>query len=473
MIYPVILCGGSGTRLWPLSRQNSPKQFAKIFGDGTLFQASARRLSGKDFALPVLVTSEQHRHLAIAQLTEAGIDAGAVLVEPEPRNTAPAILAAALFLLTVEDDPVMLVTPSDQVIPEDDLFRATVISAFPAAREGKIVTFGIVPTRPETGYGYLELLPGSERKLNRLQTIARFVEKPDALRAAEMLLAGNYLWNAGIFLFSARAIVQAFVDLAPEMVEPARKSLDMALRHGSVVKLAAEPWSELPDLSIDYAIMEKAECLLVMPYSGRWSDLGSWEAVCQESSPDDAGNVVQGNALALDCKASMLRTDGGDVQVVGIGLEGIVAVATGDAVLVARTTETQRVKDAIKELKARGIRQAASFPHELRPWGNFETLARGARYHVKRIVVLPGGRLSLQSHRFRAEHWIVVEGTARVTVGDSVKTVNENESVYVPLGEKHRLENPGVAPLVLVEVQTGSYFGEDDIIRYEDIYARQ
>lgn len=473
MIHPVILCGGSGTRLWPLSRQDFPKQFAKIIGTRSLFQASVHRISGDDFARPILITSDQFRHIASTQLSEAGLDAGTILVEPAPRNTAPAILSAALLLLTVEEDAVMLVTPSDHIIPDEDRFRSAVLAALPAAREGKIVTFGIVPTRPETGYGYLELSPRSEHYLDRLQTITRFVEKPNAQRAAEMLAAGSCLWNAGIFLFTARTIVLAFEKFAPEMIGPARRSIENARRNGDVVTLAAGPWSELPDVSIDYAVMEKASDLLVMPYSGRWSDLGSWEAVCHESVPDSRGNVVQGNALAINCTGSMLRTDSNDQHVVGIGLDGVVAVASGDAVLIARSTETQGVKDAVNMLRTQGVRQATSFPHERRPWGTFETLARGTRYHVKRIVVLPGGRLSLQSHRFRAEHWIVVEGTATVTVGDSVETVAENQSVYIPLGARHRLENFGDTPLALIEVQTGSYFGEDDIVRYEDIYARQ
>ena len=472
MIYSFLLCGGSGTRLWPLSRQAYPKQFVSLLGKESLYQASVRRLSGPGFAAPVAVTSDQMRFIATRQMQEIGISPEATLIEPSARNTAPAVLAAALWLLAREDDPVILVAPSDHVIPDAKAFRAAVLAALPAARAGQIVTFGILPTRPETGYGYLELATGAKAAADAPQPLARFVEKPNVSRAAKMLAAGNCLWNAGIFLFRARTIVEAFEAHAPEMLAPAQEAVNAATQDLGFTRFAAEPWSKLPDVSIDYAIMEKAKNLAVMPYRGHWSDLGSWAAVWQESTADESGNVLSDHALAISCRNTMLRSEAEGVELVGIGLEDVVAIAMPDAVLVARSADAQRVKEVAAALKARGARQATDFPHDRRPWGWFESLATGPRFHVKRIVVDPGARLSLQSHRHRAEHWIVVQGTARVTVDKTVTDVKENQSVYVPLGAIHRLENPGQEPLVLIEVQTGTYFGEDDIIRYEDVYVR-
>jgi mannose-1-phosphate guanylyltransferase / mannose-6-phosphate isomerase len=334
------------------------------------------------------------------------------------------------------------------------------------------VTFGITPDRPETGYGYLELAGGADPAADSPQPLARFVEKPGAERAAEMLAAGNFLWNAGIFLFAAKTIVAAYEAHAPELVTGVRAALEGAQIDLGFTRLAPEPWTALPDISIDYAIMEKADNLAVMPYSAGWSDLGGWDAVWLESGPDDAGNVTSEYATAIDCRDTLLRSETPELELVGIGLEDIMAVAMNDAVLVAHKSEAQRVKEAVSALKERGAKQATSFPVDHRPWGWFESLVIGNRFQVKRIHVHPGAALSLQSHYHRSEHWIVVEGTARVTVDDEVKLVTENESVYLPLGCVHRMENPGKVPMVLIEVQTGSYVGEDDIVRYEDIYAR-
>jgi mannose-1-phosphate guanylyltransferase/mannose-6-phosphate isomerase len=473
VIVPVLLCGGSGTRLWPLSRQAFPKQFVALLGEETLFQASALRLSGPGFENPLLVSAEPLRFIAAAQLKEAGLAASAILVEPEPRNTAPAVLAAALFLLEQGDDAMMLVAPSDHAIPEPESFRSAVTAALPAAEAGKIVTFGISPSRPETGYGYLKLTPGGDAGADHPQPLERFVEKPDATAAAAMLAAGDCLWNAGIFLFRASAIVQAFETHAPAMAAPARAAVQEARRDRGFVTLAAGPWAQLPSISIDYAIMERASNLAVMPYGGRWSDVGSWTAVWQESEADEQGNVLAGPALAIDCERSLLRSESENLQLVAIGLSDVVAVAMPDAVLVAHSSAAQRVKEVAQTLSQRGAKQAAQFPQERRPWGWFESLAKGPRYHVKRIAVEPGGALSLQSHKHRAEHWIVVQGTARVTVGETVKMVGENQSITIPLSAIHRLENPGTEILVVIEVQTGTYFGEDDIVRYEDVYARE
>lgn len=470
MIHPVILCGGSGTRLWPLSRASYPKQFARLMGEESLFQACARRCAVPGFAAPLVVTGDPFRFIVMEQLAAAEIAPQAVLIEPAPRNTAPAILAAALALQAGDEDALMLVLPSDHVIPDAPAFRAAVEAARPAALDGRIVTFGIRPTRPDTGYGYLRLADAAAG--DGLQPLAAFVEKPDAARAAQMIADGRHLWNAGIFLFTAAALVQAFARHAPGLLENTRAAVAAARTDLTFTRLDAAAWDRLPDISIDYAIMEKAQNLAVMPFAGRWSDLGGWEAVWQETGPDVAGNVLSAGTTALDCRDTLLRSEDEGLQLVGIGLDGIVAIAMPDAVLIARKGQSHAVKEAVVALKAQGVRQMTAFPRDFRPWGWYESLARGPRFQVKRIVVHAGAALSLQSHVHRAEHWTVVEGTARVTVDDEVRLLTENQSVYIPLGAIHRLENPGKLPMVLIEVQTGSYLGEDDIIRYEDIYAR-
>ena len=468
-IHPIILCGGSGTRLWPLSRKSYPKQFARLVGDESLFQASARRLAGPDFAAPVVVTGDAFRFIVTEQLAAIEHAPQAILIEPEGRNTAAAVLAAALWLEQTDPDALMLVAPSDHVIPDGAAFRAAINAARPRAETGDLVTFGITPDRPETGYGYLELENPTGTGPHAL---ARFVEKPQADRAKAMLEAGNYLWNAGIFLFSVGAILDAFRTHAPDLMTPVGDAVGQAQSDLGFIRLGVDPWLGLPDISIDYAIMEKACNLAVMPFGAGWSDLGGWDAVRHQMGPDAAGNACAGPATAIDCEGTLLRSETDDVELVGIGLKDVIAVATRDAVLVADAKDAQRVKEAVASLKARGAKQATQFPVDHRPWGWFESLVIGGRFQVKRIVVHPGAALSLQSHHHRSEHWIVVEGTARVTVDDDVRLVGENQSVYIPLGAVHRMENPGKVPMVLIEVQTGSYLGEDDIVRYEDIYAR-
>ncbi|MCF3972724.1 mannose-1-phosphate guanylyltransferase/mannose-6-phosphate isomerase [Paracoccus salsus] len=471
MITPVLMAGGSGTRLWPVSRKSFPKQFAPLIGDETLFQASARRLSGPGYTAPVVMTNADFRFIVAEQLEQIGIEASAIAIEPAGRNTAPAILAAALMVASEDPDRLLLVAPSDHVIPDAEAFDAAVEAGSGPAREGRIVTFGITPDRPETGYGYLELAGRAEGP----QPLARFIEKPDSGRAAEMLAQVNFLWNAGIFLFSAAAMIQAFRSHAPEYLDPVQASLAQARTDIGFLRLARQPWESLPDNSIDYAVMEKADNLTVVRFSGRWSDLGGWDAVWREElgrHPNGDGVVADPNSTAIDCHDVLLRSDSEDLQVVGIGLHDVMVVATGDAVLVADKSRAQDVRQAVTALKKKNRKQAVAFPRDHRPWGWFETLALADRFQVKRIVVKPGAALSLQSHVHRSEHWIVVSGTARVTVDDSVTLVTENQSIYVPLGAVHRMENPGKVPMVLIEVQTGSYLGEDDIIRYEDVYAR-
>lgn len=472
MITPILLCGGSGTRLWPLSRKSYPKQFVPLIGDKTLFQASAERLSGAGYAAPMVLTNSDFRFIVTEQLAEVGIDPGAVLIEPAGRNTAPAVLAAALWLYQADPEGLMLVAPSDHVVPDAPAFRAAVEAGGPAAEAGQLVTFGIKPTHAETGYGYLELAEDPGDFSARPLALSRFVEKPDAGRAAEMLASGHFLWNAGIFLFKVKTILTAFRAHAPELVAPVQAAVERGQPDLGFFRLDPEAWSRAGDISIDYAVMERADNLSVVPYAAGWSDLGGWDAVWRETGPDAAGVVAHGHATAIDCENSLLRSEDEGLEVVGIGLKNIITVAMPDAVLVADASRAQDVKQAVAALKEKGSKQAESFPKDHRPWGWFETLVLGDRFQVKRIHVHPGAALSLQSHHHRSEHWIVVEGTAKVTVDDAVKLISENQSVYIPLGAVHRMENPGKVPMVLIEVQTGSYLGEDDIVRYEDIYAR-
>ncbi|WP_294924737.1 mannose-1-phosphate guanylyltransferase/mannose-6-phosphate isomerase [uncultured Paracoccus sp.] len=472
-VTPVLLAGGAGTRLWPLSRKSYPKQFANILGDHTLFQQAALRFWGREpgFARPLIVTGSDFRFVVTEQLAQAGVDPGAILIEPEPRNTAPAVLAAALYLQSQDPEAVLLITPSDHAIPDGAAFCRAVARGLPAVRAGKIVTFGIAPDRPETGYGYLELGAAPDSS-GAAVDLRRFVEKPDAARAGEMLASGNYLWNAGIFLARAADLVAAFRDHAPDCVAPVAASLDGAQPDLGFLRLDPESFAAAPSISVDYAVMEKAPNLAVVPYADGWSDLGGWDAVWREQGPDAQGTACQGAAEAIDCRDSLLRAESEGQVLVGIGLDNIIAIAMPDAVLVAPKDRAQDVKMAVDLLKQRGAPQAETLPRDYRPWGWYETLVLGPRFQVKRIVVHPGAALSLQSHHHRSEHWIVVEGTARVTVDDEVRLVTENQSIYVPLGAVHRMENPGKVPMVLIEVQTGPYLGEDDIIRYEDVYSR-
>ncbi len=472
MITPVLLCGGAGTRLWPLSRKSYPKQFSSLIGDTTLFQASAQRLSGEGFAAPMVLTNSDFRFIVTEQLSEIGVDPGSILIEPAGKNTAPAVLAAALYLEQSDPDGLMLIAPADHVVPEAAAFRAAVQAGVPAAESGQLVTFGIKPTHAETGYGYLELATDPGDFSARALPLSCFVEKPDALRAQEMLDAGTFLWNAGIFLFSVKTILAAFRTHAPNLMAPVEAAIKQAKPDLGFLRIAPEPWSKVEDISIDYAVMERAENLSVIPFSNGWSDLGGWDAVLRETDRDERGVALSGPATAIDCDNTLLRSEDETLEVVGIGLKDIIAIAMPDAVLIANANRAQDVKLAVTALKQKDSKQAESFPKDHRPWGWFESLVIGERFQVKRIVVHPGAALSLQSHHHRSEHWIVVEGTASVTIDDDIKLVSENQSVYIPLGATHRMENPGKVPMVLIEVQTGSYLGEDDIIRYEDVYAR-
>ncbi|WP_323810794.1 mannose-1-phosphate guanylyltransferase/mannose-6-phosphate isomerase [Sphingobium baderi] len=469
--YPIILCGGSGTRLWPLSRKASPKQFSRLLGDDSLFQTTTLRVADQDFKRPLIVTGEEFRFTITEQLTAVDVIPEAVLIEPAARNTAPAVLAAALWLDKHDPEALMLVMPSDHQITDVPAFHAAVEGAKPRALDGDIITFGVLPTYAETGYGYLEAVPGAEGGSGP-QALRQFVEKPDAETASQMLEAGNYLWNAGIFLFSVQAILKAFAEHAPALSAAVSSSIVRAHPDLGFTRLDLEAWLGVESISIDYAIMEKIDNLAVMPLSAGWSDLGGWASVWDEGAHDTLGNVCSSDVTAIDCSGTLLRAEGEGLHLVGIGLRDMIAVAMPDAVLVAPKSESQRVGEAVTLLRSKGIKQATMSKRDLRPWGWYETIASGDRFQVKRIMVKPGASLSLQSHTHRAEHWIVVAGTAQVTIGEEVSLITENESIYVPLGAKHRLENTGKLPVLLIEVQTGAYLGEDDIIRYADVYAR-
>ncbi len=469
-IYPVILCGGSGTRLWPLSRKSYPKQFAQLTGEQSLFQATIERLSGSVYEQPLVITGNDFRFIVSEQLQAQGVHNADILIEPDGRNTAPAVLVAALWLQARSPDALMLVSPSDHVIPDIEQFSSAVSAGVEAASGGELLTFGIQPDRAETGYGWLELSGDTATLPIKL---GAFKEKPDQANAERMLASGTHLWNAGIFLFSAKSIVAAFEKFLPDMIAPVTAAVNEAEPDLNFMRLNVAAWSQVESISIDYGIMERAENISVMPYSGRWSDLGGWDAVWREAEQDERGVVLSGQATALDCDNTLLRSEDDSQELIGLGLKDTVVVAMKDAVLVADSSRAQDVKDVVEVLKTKSAKQAEAFPRDHRPWGWFETLALSERYQVKQIVVKPGGVLSLQSHMHRSEHWIVVTGTARVTIEDQVQLVYENQSVYIPLGAKHRMENPGKLPMVLIEVQTGSYLGEDDIIRYEDAYARE
>lgn len=469
-VTPVLLAGGSGTRLWPLSRTTYPKQFSNLIGKKSLFQQSADRLTTSikvRFNKHIILTNSDYRFIVVEQLQAIGIDPGAVLIEPESKNTASAILAASFFSLSQNEDSILLVAPSDHIIASTDTFHEAVEIGLTNVLKGKIVTFGIKPTRPETGYGYLKLKPGEV-----VADVESFIEKPDKLNAKKMFDTGDHLWNSGIFLFRAKDMINAFQNYAPHFLTPVDNSLKNGKPDLGFFRLESKSWGLLEDCSIDYTIMEKAENLVAIPFSGGWTDLGGWDAVWQEMKPNSKGVASTKNAHAIDCKNTLLRAEGENQQIVGLGLKDIVAVAMTDAVLISHMNEVQNVKKIVQFLKKKNVPQAEIFPKDYRPWGWFESLIISNRFQVKRIYVNPGASLSLQSHHHRSEHWIVVEGTAKVTIDKKKQLLAEGESVFVPLGKLHRLENPGKLPMMLIEVQTGSYLGEDDIVRYEDVYKR-
>lgn len=469
MIIPVILCGGSGTRLWPASRKAYPKQFTKLIGDESLYQMTLRRFTGPDFAAPLIMTGDEFRFMASEQASDIGLADARVVIEPEARDTAPAILSAAL-LLKDTPDAIMFVAASDHVINDADAFLDAVRKGADAAKDGTLVTFGIAPARPETGYGYLEL--ATAPKDGAPQRLKSFREKPDLETAEKMIAAGNYLWNGGMFMFRVRDVLDAFNTHAADLIAPCTDAIANGEEDLGFLRLSPDHYGKAPSISFDYAIMEKVSSVTAVPFDGGWSDLGSWDALWQTMDQDENGMVTHGLVTSIDSTGSYLRSEEDNIHLVGLGLKDVVAVAMRDAVLVADKSRAQDVKAVVTALRAAKAPQADDYPRFHRPWGWYETLCLGTRFQVKRIMVKPGGVLSLQSHMHRSEHWIVVEGTAEVTIGEDIKLVTENQGVYIPLGAVHRMANRGQLPMYLIEVQTGSYLGEDDIIRYEDIYDR-
>jgi len=465
VVQPVLLSGGSGTRLWPLSREAYPKQFLPLVGDDTMVQATWRRVAPLAGAAPIVVANEEHRFLVAEQLRQIGAPVPAIILEPVGRNTAPAIAAAALQAMVGGEDPLLLVLPSDHVVRDAEAFRAAVYEASEAASAGALVTFGILPDAPETGFGYIQSASGEG-----LQQVLRFVEKPDAATAQSYLDAGGYYWNSGMFLFRASRYLEELGKFKPDMLHAVRTAFDGAQRDGDFIRLDREAFSASPSDSIDYAVMEKTDRAMVLPVDIGWNDVGSWSALWEVSERDADGNAHHGDVIAVDTRNSYAYARR---LVALVGVDDIVVVETDDAVLVAHKDHVQEVKQVVAQLKGSQRSQAILHRKVYRPWGAYDSIDTGERFQVKRITVKPGGVLSLQMHHHRAEHWIVVSGTAKVTRGEETLLLSENQSTYIPLGVTHRLENPGMVPLELIEVQSGSYLGEDDIVRFEDVYGRK
>jgi mannose-1-phosphate guanylyltransferase/mannose-6-phosphate isomerase len=468
-ITPVILSGGLGTRLWPLSRAGYPKQFLALASELTMIQETALRVADDRFAAPLVICNEEHRFIVAEQLRARACQPSEIILEPVGRNTAPAVAVAALRLLDGQDDALMLVMPSDHVIADTDGFLAAVDRAAAAASRGALVTFGITPNRPDTGYGYIKAavpLPGHAG----VHAVERFVEKPDLETAEGYLADGSYHWNSGIFLFSAKAYLEELERANPAIVAACRTAIDDSQRDLTFCRLDKSAFAASPSDSIDYAVMEKTQNAAVVPVDMGWNDLGAWSALWDVAVKDGHGNVAQGDVILQDTSNAYVRSEHGLVAVAG--LDDVVVVTTDDAVLVAHRDKVQAVKTLVDRLKAEGRSEPVLHTTVHRPWGSYRGIDRGDRFQVKRIVVQPGERLSLQMHHHRAEHWIVVSGTALVTRGTDTFLLTENQSTYIPAGETHRLENPGKLPLHLIEVQSGGYLGEDDIVRFEDGYGR-
>ena len=468
-IVPVILSGGSGTRLWPVSRESFPKQLWPLVSERTMMQETALRANAPGFAAPIVVCNNEHRFLIAEQLRAAGISNARIMLEPVGRNSAPAIAAAAVLVAEEDPDTVMWMMAADASITNNGALHAALAAASKAARSGRIVTFGMKPTAPETGYGYIETgapLPGADG----VYAVARFLEKPDPETAARFVADGRHLWNSGMFVFTARTLLAEMERHAPDVLPSVRRAVAERKADLDFIRLDVEAFTACPSISIDYAVAERTDRAAVVPADLGWSDVGSWSALWDLGAKDAAGNVALGDVVLEGAENCYVRSDGMLAAVVG--LKDAVIVVTADAVLAMHRGQSQDVKKIVERLKAAGRPEAVSHNRTYRPWGYYESLIQGDRFQVKRIVVTPGRQLSLQSHFHRAEHWVVVNGTAKVTRDAETLIVRENESVYLPLGCVHRLENPGRIPLTLIEVQSGAYLGEDDIVRLEDTYGR-
>jgi mannose-1-phosphate guanylyltransferase/mannose-6-phosphate isomerase len=473
---PVILCGGSGTRLWPLSRTGFPKQFLCLTGSDSLFQQAAQRLAvlGNEqiqIAAPIIVSGEDHRFLASEQLREAGITLGAALLEPVGRNTAPALTLAALAATQNGQDPVLVVTPADQTVANNAAFTTALQQAIQTAADGTIVILGVKPTQPETGYGYIQATqhPGSAA-----HTVQRFVEKPNLATAQQYLQEGGYFWNAGMFVLKASVWLKALGQFRPDILQATQAAWANKTQDGSFIRPGKAEFAAIPAESVDYAVMEHCPgspfAIKMMPLDAGWSDLGAWDAVWNVLPKDAQGNAHVGDVLTYNSSNTLVHASSRLVSLVGV--QDLVVVETPDAVLVASKANSQDVKHIVGQLTAQKREEHTLHRKVHRPWGWFDSIDEGSRFKVKRIQVKPGASLSLQKHHHRAEHWVIVKGTAEITNGSKVLTLTENQSTYIPLGEVHRLANPGTIPLEIIEVQSGSYLGEDDIVRFEDTYGR-
>ncbi len=494
-IQPVILSGGSGTRLWPLSREFFPKQLLAPHGDDTLLQATVKRLCGLEkrraaleSAPPLVVCNEEHRFLVAEQLRQTGLDQEKILLEPIGRNTAPAATLAALHVEALHPGAVMLVMPADHLIRDEAAFQEAVACGAIEAEKGIVVTFGIVPTRPETGYGYIRkgrpITPQSsspqssphQSSIPVPHVLEAFVEKPDLVTAEDYVASGVYLWNSGIFMMQASTWLAHMSHLQPEMLAACQAAYAQGNEDGDFYRVERKAFENCPSDSIDYAVMERlthqsdAPQAAVIPLDAGWSDVGAWSSLWEVMPQDEEGNILKGDVIAHDTRNSLLMAE--HRLLAAVGLEDVIAVETADAVLVAHKDHAQAVKAVVQQLKREGRSEHLAHRRVHRPWGSYEGIDMGERFQVKRITVRPGASLSLQMHHHRAEHWVVVRGTARVTKGEEVFLLSENESTYIPIGVKHRLENPGTLPLEIIEVQSGAYLGEDDIVRFEDDYGR-
>ena len=469
-VYPLILSGGSGTRLWPLSRRAYPKQLLALAGTDSLLQETALRVQDPEyFEQPLILCNDEHRFIIAEQLRAKDITPLAIALEPIARNTAPAITAAALIISELDPDGIMLVLPSDHVIRDLPAFRSAVDTACSAARNGRLTTFGIVPEHAETGFGYIQC--GSELEgLPGAYDVTEFVEKPNAERARVFLESGDYAWNSGMFVFPVRALLEEMGQFQPDLLSACRESVEKAGRDLTFTRLEETAFRKAPSISIDHALMEKTQSAAVVTCEIGWSDVGSWAALWEQGDQDDQGNVTLGDVVLHDVENSYIRSERRLVS--AIGVRDLVIVETDDAILVAPRDRAHEVKTIVGELDRAERGEVDLHARVYRPWGTYEGVANGERFQVKQISVKPGGKLSLQMHHHRAEHWVVVEGTARVTNGDQEIVLTENQSTYIPIGVTHRLENPGEIDLTLIEVQSGSYLGEDDIVRFDDIYGR-
>ena len=472
-IIPVILCGGSGTRLWPISRQSFPKQYLPLSSNNekSLLQNTYERVKDiKGICNPILVCNEEHRFIAAEQMREINTKPISILLEPFGKNTAPAIALSALIALEKAHDPILIVLSSDHEVKDKEKFIETVKDGINFAKKDKLITFGVIPTHPETGFGYIKadkhLIEGNSNAYE----IAEFTEKPNIKKAERFILDGRYTWNSGMFIFRAKEIIKEIEKLSPEILEFCRKSLNNSEYDLDFRRLNKESFSKCPDVSIDVAVMEKTNRGLVIPLDAGWSDIGSWQAVWETSNKDQSENVIKGKVILNDSKKCLIRSE--HRLVVGLGLNNLVVVETNDALLIAEMSKTQKVKDIVQTLKEKKLPESYQHRTIYRPWGFYNSVVEEPRWQVKQIFVKPGEQLSLQMHHHRSEHWIVVKGTAKVEINHNESILAENQSIYIPLGTKHRLTNPGKIPLIIIEVQSGSYVGEDDIIRFEDNYGR-